>query len=127
VLVTRANAAWGVPDAAFATGDDVALSIVGQVAQMPLLVLAAKLCPPGIEAALYASFVSVMNFSGVVSGWTGALATHAWGVTKDDFTHLEALILTCAATSLLPLAFVWLLPRGGVADLVARRGGEGGR
>jgi folate/biopterin transporter len=118
LLVTHANTAWNIPDVAFATGDDVALSIVGQIAQMPLLVLAAKLCPAGVEATLYASFVSIMNFSSVVSGWTGALFMAWWGVSRDNFDNLEPLILSCAATSLLPLFFIWLLPRGAVGDLV---------
>jgi hypothetical protein len=48
-LVTHANRAWGLDDRLFALGDDALLSALGQVAFMPTLVLAARLCPPGVE------------------------------------------------------------------------------
>ena len=53
-LVTHANRAVGIPDTLFALGDDVVLTVLGQVAFMPTLVLAAKLCPPGVEGTLFA-------------------------------------------------------------------------
>jgi len=119
VLVTHWNRALGIPNVFFAAGDDLFLSVLGQVALMPCLVLAAKLCPRGIEASLYASFVSILNFAGLVSGYGGALLTHAFGVTRHDFTHLVPLVLTCTATSLVALAAVPLLPHGTVRDVVA--------
>ena len=118
VLVTHWNQRYlGIPNTFFAAGDDLFLSVLGQVALMPCLVLAAKLCPPGIEASLYATFVSVLNFAGVVSEYGGGLLTSAFGVTRDDFTHLVPLVLTCTASTLLALAALPLLPRGTVRDV----------
>ena len=53
LLVTRANLALGIPDTWFTFGDDLILTVLGQLAFMPLLVLAASLCPPGVEGTLF--------------------------------------------------------------------------
>ena len=118
ILVTHLNLGIGLPNSMFTLGDDLFLSVIGQIALMPCLVLAAKLCPVGVEASLYASFVSVLNFAGIVSDYTGAALTDMMGVTKDDFTHLPHLIALCTITSLLPLCFLCLLPRGNVQAVV---------
>jgi hypothetical protein len=47
LLTTHLNRDLGIPDQAFMLSDSVVLSVLGQVAFMPTLVLAAKLCPPG--------------------------------------------------------------------------------
>jgi hypothetical protein len=47
ILVGHYNKAVGVPDEWFAFGDSVILTVLGQLAFMPTLVLAARLCPPG--------------------------------------------------------------------------------
>ena len=119
ILVTHINARIGVPNGFFAVGDDLFLSVIGQIAMMPCLVLAAKLCPVGIEASLYASFVSVLNFAGIFSEYTGAALTHLFGVTSQDFTYLPHLMITCTLSSLLPLLFYRLLPKGNVQSLVS--------
>lgn len=49
VLVYHLNREVGIPDQWFALGDSVVLTVLGQVAFMPTLVLAAKLCPPGTD------------------------------------------------------------------------------
>ena len=122
ILVTHVNARIGLPNSLFAAGDDLFLSVISQVALMPCLVLAAKLCPAGIEASMYASFVSILNFAGIISEYSGALCTHLMHVTKDDFANLPWLIALCTASSLMPLCFIYLLPKGNVRDLVARPG-----
>ena len=53
LLVTHANRALGIPDTLFTFGDDLILTVIGQLAFMPLLVLAASLCPPGVEGTLF--------------------------------------------------------------------------
>jgi len=120
ILVTHMNTRIGLPNSLFAAGDDLFLSVIGQIALMPCLVLAAKLCPKGIEASLYASFVSILNFAGIVSEYSGALITHLMGVTKNDFDKLPELIMICTFTSLIPLLFIKLLDHGTIKDVVER-------
>mmetsp|Transcript_2775 Transcript_2775/g.8101 ORF Transcript_2775/g.8101 Transcript_2775/m.8101 type:complete len:497 (-) Transcript_2775:47-1537(-) len=105
-LVSHANRAWGLDDRLFSLGDDVIQSALGEVGFLPLLVLAAKICPPGIEGALFAALMSIFNLGGIVSTEAGALLTDAFHVSETDFSNLSPLIFTCAASSLLPLFFL---------------------
>ena len=77
---------------------------------MPVLVLAARLCPPGIEATLFAMLMSVLNLSGLVSKEGGAILTHLLGVTDTNFDKLWLLVLIANVGSMLPLIFINLLP-----------------
>jgi len=110
ILVTHANRSLGIPDQWFSLGDSVMLTVLGQIAFMPVLVLAAQLCPPGVEATLFALLMSGFNGAGAISSELGALLTHALGITDTNFDHLwQLLVITCFAP-LLPLTFVNWLP-----------------
>ena len=77
---------------------------------MPVLVLAARLCPEGMEATLFATLMSISNGGSVLGGLIGAGLTQVFGVTKDRFDNLAFLIILCNITSLLPLPLLGLLP-----------------
>ncbi|KAG6435562.1 hypothetical protein SASPL_100436 [Salvia splendens] len=81
-----------------------------QVSFMPVLVLAAKLCPEGVEATLFATLMSICNAGSVLGGLMGAGLTQLFGVTKDRFDNLALLIILCNLSSLLPLPLLCLLP-----------------
>jgi folate/biopterin transporter len=91
LLITHANRALGIPDGAFVFGDDVALAILGQIAFMPTLVLAARLCPPGVEAVLFATLMSINNGAGALGTEIGAGLTKWLGVTATNFDNLGLL------------------------------------
>lgn len=78
---------------------------------MPVLVLAARLCPEGMEATLFATLMSISNGGSVLGGLLGAGLTQLFGVTKDSFDNLATLIILCNLSSLLPLPLIGLLPR----------------
>lgn len=109
ILVTRANVALGVSDQIFALADSAVLTVLGQIAFMPTLVLAARLCPPGVEGTLFAALMSVYNLSGATSTELGALLTHALGVTESNFDNLWILVALCSISYLLPLPLLNLL------------------
>ena len=58
VLTLRLNAALGIPDWAFVVGADAVATLIARLTMQPFFVIAARLCPPGCEAALYAFFMS---------------------------------------------------------------------
>lgn len=100
---------WGVPNEWFIFGDSVVLTVLGQLAFMPLLVLAAQLCPPGVEGVLFATLMSLFNGAGLVGSELGAALTAALGVTESNFANLGTLLVVCNLSSLLPLlAIGWL-------------------
>ncbi|XP_073054401.1 folate-biopterin transporter 1, chloroplastic isoform X1 [Primulina eburnea] len=110
-LVTGLNRQFGISDEWFAIGDSLILTVLGQASFMPVLVLAAKLCPEGVEATLFATLMSICNGGSVVGGLMGAGLTQLFGVTKDSFDNLAPLIILCNLSSLLPLPLLGLLPQ----------------
>lgn len=110
LLVTGLNRQFGISDEWFAIGDSLILTVLGQVSFMPVLVLAAKLCPEGVEATLFATLMSICNAGSVLGGLMGAGLTQLFGVTKDRFDYLTPLIILCNLSSLLPLPLLGLLP-----------------
>ena len=112
LLVTHANRSLGIDDHWFSLGDSLILTVMGQIAYMPVLVLSARLCPAGVEATLFALLMSVLNLAGLLSHELGALLTKLLGVTETDFTNLWLLVIIVNLSSLLPLPFLGWLPSG---------------
>ena len=110
LLVTHANRSLGISDQWFSLGDNLILTVMGQIAFMPVLVLAARLCPPGVEATLFALLMSVVNLAGLVSYESGAFLMHKLGITESNFTNLALLIVIANLTTLLPLPLLGWLP-----------------
>lgn len=112
VLVTGLNRKFGISDEWFAIGDSLILTVLSQASFMPVLVLAARLCPEGMEATLFATLMSISNGGSVLGGLIGAGLTQIFGITKDRFDNLATLIILCNLSSLLPLPLLGLLPGG---------------
>ncbi len=110
LLVTHTNRAIGIDDHWFSLGDSLILTVIGQIAYMPVLILAARLCPPGVEATLFALLMSVNNLAGMLSYQFGALLTHWFGVTESNFDRLWLLVIVTNLSTLLPLPLINWLP-----------------
>ncbi len=110
LLVTHANRAIGIDDHWFSLGDSLILTVMGQIAYMPVLVLAARLCPPGVEATLFALLMSITNLAALLSYEFGAVLMHLLGVTENNFTNLGLLVVITNLSTLLPLPFLGWLP-----------------
>ncbi len=111
LLVTHANRAIGIDDQWFSLGDSLILTVMGEIAFMPVLVLSARICPPGVEATLFALLMSVLNFAGLLSNELGAILTHWLGVTETNFERLWLLVTLTNLSTLLPLPLLFLLPQ----------------
>ncbi|WPF87608.1 folate/biopterin family MFS transporter [Cyanobacterium aponinum AL20118] len=110
ILVTHLNRQWGIDDHWFSLGDSLVLTVMGQIAFMPVLVLSARLCPEGIEASFFALLMSIWNLGGLLSHELGALLTQWLGVTETNFDRLWLLLLITNLSTLLPLPLLKLLP-----------------
>lgn len=117
LLVTHVNRSLGIDDRWFSLGDNLILTVAGRIAFMPVLVLAARLCPEGIEATLFALLMSIINISSLCSFQLGAVLTHVLGVTESNFDNLWLLILIANLSSVLPLPFLQWLPDEQSRDL----------
>ncbi|PKI52432.1 hypothetical protein CRG98_027185 [Punica granatum] len=121
-LVTGLNRQFGISDEWFAIGDSLIITVLGQASFMPVLVLAARLCPEGMEATLFATLMSISNGGSVLGGLIGAGLTQLFGVTKDTFDNLTFLIVLCNLSSLLPLPLLGLLPQDSEDEDASRQG-----
>ncbi|GAX77364.1 hypothetical protein CEUSTIGMA_g4810.t1 [Chlamydomonas eustigma] len=110
ILVSGLSKKWGISDQTFVLGDSVILTVLGQVSFMPILVLAARMCPEGVEATLFATLMSVLNGGASVGSALGAGITAALGVTSEDFHQLFTLVAICTVATLMPAPFLKLLP-----------------
>ncbi|MCC5628866.1 folate/biopterin family MFS transporter [Nostoc sphaeroides CHAB 2801] len=110
LLVTHTNRLLGIDDHWFSLGDSLILSVMGKIAFMQVMVLAARLCPSGVEATLFALLMSVFNSAGTVSHALGALITYWLGITATNFESLWLLVLITNLSTLLPLPFINWLP-----------------
>ena len=111
LLVTHTNRAIGIGDEWFSLGDSLVLTVMGQIAFMPVLVLSARLCPVGVEATLFALLMSILNLAGLLSHELGAVLTHWLGVTETNFENLWLLVTLTNVSTLLPLPLLFLLPK----------------
>ncbi len=116
LLVTHTNRSLGIDDRWFSLGDSLVLTIMSQIAYMPVLVLAARLCPPGVEATLFALLMSVSNLAGLLSYEFGAVLMHRLGITETNFDALWLLVVITNASTLLPLPFINWLPAAEAQD-----------
>lgn len=117
LLVTHTNRALGIDDHWFSLSDSLILTVLGQIAYMPVLVLAARLCPPGVEATLFALLMSISNLGGILSYQLGAVLMHLLGISQNNFASLWLLVVIANVSTLLPLPFLSWLPAGEVTQL----------
>ena len=110
IVTERVNLRLGIPDRAFVLGDAAVLSVIHELGFMPLMVMAARICPPGVEATLFAALMSVSNMARATGSSLGALLTRLVGVTASDFRALHKLIAIVCAWNLVPLTALRLVP-----------------
>jgi hypothetical protein len=77
---------------------------------LPLLVLAAKICPPGIEGTFFAFLMSVDNMGLLSSAWAGGVLLKVLGVTRSNFRYLWLVFVIRNLMRLLPLLFLHFIP-----------------
>jgi hypothetical protein len=74
-----------------------------QLAFLPTVVLAARVCPRGVEASVYALFLSTVDVAAVVSDFSAAGMARFFGVSKYTWKGLPAIIVLCNVLRPLPL------------------------
>jgi hypothetical protein len=108
-IVTGANEAIGIPNLVVATADSITLSLLDQFLLLPCVVLAAKICPDGVEGSLYATLMSINNLAGVLASEWGSVFADMYGVDKNHFGNFWKLIVLCNLLDLIPIASIALI------------------
>nr|PIM03246.1 putative folate/biopterin transporter [Toxoplasma gondii COUG] len=110
ILVTGLNQKLGISNQAFVLSGGFLIEATAEIQLLPLLVLTASICPPGLEGSVYGMMMSIRNSGSMVSRGLSAFFTWAVGITATNFSHLTAYILLCGAWLLLPLFFLGFIP-----------------
>ena len=86
VWVRRWNKGMGMSDKFFILGEEVIAPLVSRFNTMPMFILAAKLCPDGVEATLFAMNMGLSNMGVVMGSYVGiGLLAVLGGVEAPEF------------------------------------------
>ncbi|KAI4366148.1 hypothetical protein MLD38_022065 [Melastoma candidum] len=111
VLVARMNDYFGVSDKLMVAGGSALADAINQLKFMPFLILSGQLCPPGIEGTLFALFMSINNLGSTISSFLGAGLASLLNISSGSFDNLLWGISIQAACILVPVAFLFLIPK----------------
>ncbi|KAJ3118112.1 hypothetical protein HDU96_003880 [Phlyctochytrium bullatum] len=125
-LYKRWNTNINIPDIVFLAGSQSVQEILGNLASMPFLVMAAQMCPAEIEASFYAGLTSISNGgNNVATKWGGwLLETLKIDLGRDaktgrrvfDLTNLETAMWIKFGLAYVPCLLVFLLPDASIID-----------
>lgn len=117
VLIMRWNVAWGVPDKWFyVLGEAIVENVVATMLWIPTSTIIGKVCPPGLEATVYAFIAGVANLGNTVSQIMGAVALDVVGLqTVEPHCNWDALPwLSLVGHTVVPavvgIPAIWLIP-----------------
>mmetsp|Transcript_32486 Transcript_32486/g.75875 ORF Transcript_32486/g.75875 Transcript_32486/m.75875 type:complete len:471 (+) Transcript_32486:7-1419(+) len=118
IWVSRWNLEIGLPDTAFVLGEEVLSPVFARLSAMPMFIIAARLCPEGIEATLFALTMGLSNFGGKMGSYLGiGLLNALGGVDAPEFANLRLLVVIRSLTRALPLILIpFLVPLGSPSD-----------
>jgi len=128
VWVMRLNVSIGLPDHAFLVGDEVISDFVSRFISMPMHIYAAKLCPPGVEASVFALFMGLMNLGKYAGTYLGSSLLLLLGeaVSKPGYDRLPEYVMLCTVLRALPMLLVpFLVPEGTAGGEMRVRSGRG--
>lgn len=114
IIVSRVNIKIGVPDEVVVLISDTTLSeMMKRLIFVPMYVLAARVCPPGAEATVFAMFMSLSNFGSQVSIYFGSFLVHVMGIHEDNYDNFIYLIIIRSIARLFPIPLIYyLIPEG---------------
>lgn len=100
----------------FAMADTLISGPLSEIGFLPLLVLAARLCPKGIEATMFAVLASLMNIGLAVSDLGGAWLVQIFDVRQAtellaaNYSNLDKVLWIAILSSFLPMPLLRFLP-----------------
>lgn len=117
LLFRRWNVQVGIPDTVFVLGSEVVQTVIAQLNSMPFGVIMLGLCPPGMEASLYAIMAGSSNLGNAFASYKGA-AVLEWLDVKPSgnmtgesaqFNNLWIASTISLCIQVVPLFFIMIL------------------
>jgi uncharacterized membrane protein YgcG len=118
-LIMRWNLALGISDEWFVFGEAAIAPILRRCTAMPLYIIAAKVCPEGAEATVFAMLTALGNFGAAVSSYVGASLLIVFNIDSSNYDNFVWLIMVKMCFRLCTLLLIPLLvPHGCPLDAV---------
>ncbi|KAK1440051.1 hypothetical protein QVD17_05876 [Tagetes erecta] len=111
ILVSRLNVPLGISDKTMVLFGSALSDVVHQFKFMPFLILSGQLCPPGIEGTLFALYMSINNFGSTMSSFVGDSLGSVLDISSGSFDNLIFGIAIQVVCTLIPLLFLFLIPK----------------
>ena len=114
IIVSRVNIEVGIPDQIVVLVSDSTLSpMMQRLVYIPMFVMAARVCPLGAEATVFAMFMSLANFGSSIAIYSGSFLVFVLGITDENFDNLIYLVIIRSFARLIPIPVImWLVPDG---------------
>jgi hypothetical protein len=113
ILINRWNIQAGIPDELIIFGEAAIAPVIRRCVAMPLYIIAAKVCPEGAEATVFAMLTALGNFGTAVSSYIGASLLIIFNVNTQNYDNLKWIIcvkMICRSVTLVLVPF--LVPVG---------------
>jgi len=116
MLIQGTNRSMGIPDLAFALGDEAMMEFVLGVQFLPLTIMMVHLCPEGSEGVSYAMFTTMNNVALILASIFSTNLLGIWDVSEaalsqGDLSGLTKLTLLTTALQASGALFLPMLPR----------------
>ena len=106
LIYGRWNLQLGIPDTVFVIGTGVIQQVVSMLSWMPSIIMISQLCPPSLEACIYAIVAGMMNLGSNLAAILGTCLVSALGITDTNFQNLYIAALISTFLPLLSLLLV---------------------
>ena len=116
MLIRGTNRRVGIPDLAFALGDEAMMEFVSGVQFLPLTIMMVHLCPEGSEGVSYAMFTTMNNVALILNSIFSTNLLSIWDVSeaalsRGDLRGLTKLTLLTTGLQASGALFLPMLPR----------------
>jgi len=115
LVFTRGNRQLGIPDHVFVLGGTVLQNVFERWTYVPGGVLLSQVCPPGMEATMFALLAGCHNLGRSVASYLGAFLLTYLQIRPNGMPHEEVqfqfLWKAAMCQAVAPLLTLWLLPR----------------
>ncbi|WOL06973.1 putative folate-biopterin transporter 4 isoform X2 [Canna indica] len=111
ILVSKLHSWLAIPDKFMVLWGSAFGDTIRQFKLMPFLIISGRLCPPGIEGTLFALFMSINNLSSNLGSVFGAALASALNISSESFHNLIFGIDIQLLATLLPITFLFLIPK----------------
>ena len=118
ILFSRINKTWGLSDHLFVGADTAIQTAIGALFFAPGLLLLARVCPDQVESSMFAILAANTNLAMTANGPISGYICESLGITPngslmetEKFKNMWIANLIMVGLKLVPLAFVFLLPK----------------